>query len=87
MIDAFSIIGMLSVALVGVIVALIVAVLLYVGWINALGRVSDYFYDESSVHRMRISGMILVVRDFKFHKAKAVWDEAEEMVENTERLK
>lgn len=87
MIDVFAIIGMLAVALVGGIVALAAGVLAYAGWIRALGRLSDHFYDENSVRRMRISGMILVVRKFKFRKAKAVWNEAKEMVEDTESFK
>ena len=77
----FEIIGILTVAIVGVIAVLVLLPLGYALWTRAFGRASDYFFDKNSVWKMRVSATLSAISIFKFHKIPTVWVEAKELVE------
>lgn len=84
MINIFTIIGILTVALIACVALVISAVFIFAGWNRVMTRLSNHFFDKNSVRRMRVAAILSAIREFKPHKIPAVWREAKEMVEESD---
>lgn len=82
--NVFTIIGMIVVGLLALALLLALSLLLLAAWKRGLRRASDHFYDESNVRRMRIAAILSALQCLKPHKIPAVWQEAAELVEESD---
>jgi len=84
MTEIFTIIGVMTVAVLSSVLLLVSAILLYAFWTKGFGRLSDYFFDRDNVWKMRASGVFAAISLFEFHKIPAVWSEAKELVNDND---